>query len=90
MTSQCCDVAGPATPDLCALCGMTGKPVDRVTVEALVRPDLRAVVADTQYYFLEMPGCDIVYFAQDPPDYFFTADHGINLVWIYPRGRQIG
>jgi len=43
-------------------------------VEALVRPDLRAAVAETQYYFLETPACDVVYFAQDPPRYFFTRD----------------
>lgn len=74
MTNRCCDAAVPATTDVCALCGMAGKPVDRVTVEALVRPHLRAAVAETQYYFLEMPGCDVVYFAQDPPHHFFTAD----------------
>jgi hypothetical protein len=77
MTSRCCDAAvpgTPATPDVCALCGMTGKPVDRRTVAALVRPDLRATVAETQYYFLETPGCDVVYFAQEPPQYFFTTD----------------
>jgi hypothetical protein len=41
---------------------------------ALVRPDLRATVAETQYYFLETPACEVVYFTQDPSQYFFTSD----------------
>jgi hypothetical protein len=48
--------------------------VERKTVEALVRPALRDAVAEVQYYFLETPACDVVYFAQDPPRYFFTSD----------------
>ncbi len=69
-----CTLPRPARSAVCGLCGTAGKPVDRKTVEALVHPDLRATVADTQYYYLKTPACDVVYFTQDPPHYFFTSD----------------
>lgn len=72
--SSCCTAPQPAASSICLLCGKTGKPVDRMTVEALMRPDLRASVAETQYYLLEGPACDVVYFAQDPPHYVYARD----------------
>jgi hypothetical protein len=72
--SDCCRVPGAAVPAVCPRCGAIGKAIARETVEALVRPDLRATVGEAQYYFLEAPGCDVVYFAQSPPREFLTAD----------------
>lgn len=72
--NRCCTVPRSAGPVACALCGATGKPVDRRTVVALVRPDMRSAVPESQHYFLEMPSCDVVYFTQVPPRYFFTSD----------------
>ncbi len=35
---------------------------------------MRSAVPESQHYFLEMPSCDVVYFTQVPPRYFFTSD----------------
>ncbi len=70
----CCTIPRSADPAVCALCGARGKAVDRRTVVALVRPDLRPTIGETQYYFLETPECEVVYFAQDPPRYLLTGN----------------
>ncbi len=50
---------------VCQQCGRPGKPVGRITVEALLKPELRGHINGTPYAFCENPGCSVVYFAQD-------------------------
>jgi len=58
-------VKEPATGVACQQCGRPGKPVDRITVEALLKPELRAGLKGTRYVFCETSDCPVVYFALD-------------------------
>lgn len=49
----------------CQRCGRPGKPVGHITVEALLKPELRAELNGTRYAFCETPDCPVVYFSVD-------------------------
>lgn len=75
---DCCMALPAATKEptksvACQQCGRPGKPVDRITVEALLKPELRAELNGTRYVFCETPDCPVVYFALDGTR--FTKDH---------------
>lgn len=57
---------------VCPRCGGTGKPVDRITVEALLKPEFRERADGAPYGFCESPDCPVVYFARD--GILFTKD----------------
>lgn len=67
--SDCCSISAadiPSPPALaCRSCGNRSKQVDTVTVKSLVRR-LPFGMPQTQYYFCDAPGCDVVYFASHP------------------------
>lgn len=48
----------------CPMNGARSKQVDLLTVKSLVR-QLPLAMPDTQYYFCEVRGCDVVYFGLD-------------------------
>ncbi len=74
---DCC-MALPATAKkqtkglVCLRCGGTGKPVDRITVEALLKLEFRARADGAPYVFCETSDCPVVYFARD--GVLFTKD----------------
>ncbi len=74
---DCC-MALPATVKkqtkglVCPQCGGTGKPVSRITVEALLKPEFRERADGAPYGFCETPDCPVVYFARDGVQ--FTKD----------------
>ncbi len=49
---------------LCPEANKPGKPVKAVTVEHMVKPDLRSVVAGHDWFFCDSGTCDVVYFTQ--------------------------
>jgi copper chaperone CopZ/NADH:ubiquinone oxidoreductase subunit 3 (subunit A) len=54
------------TAALCPSSGTTGKKVSKVTLHALVKDEFQGQIADdTDYYFCDAKGCDVVYFATD-------------------------
>lgn len=68
--AACCVVGPAATTEattgvVCQQCGRPGKPVDRITVDALLKPELRAGLNGTRYVFCETPDCPVVYVALD-------------------------
>lgn len=68
--ADCCAVRPGATKEpttgvACQQCGRPGKPVDRITVDALLKPELRAGLNGTRYVFCETPDCPVVYVALD-------------------------
>jgi len=68
--ADCCKVRPAATTEPtkgvpCQQCGRPGKPVDRITVDALLKPELRAGLNGTRYVFCETSDCPVVYFALD-------------------------
>ncbi len=50
---------------LCRQCGSEGQPVDRTTIEALLKPESLSEVNGSQYMFCETPNCPVVYYAAD-------------------------
>lgn len=67
--SDCCQV--PAEPQkhrsrlLCRQCDSEGQPVDRTTIDALLKPESLSQVNGSQYMFCTSPNCLVVYYAAD-------------------------
>lgn len=49
----------------CGQCGCEGQPVDRITVQALLKPDAQSEVNGSPYRFCETPDCPVVYYGGD-------------------------
>ena len=70
MVIDCCAVL-PVTVEkqtrglVCPRCGRIGKSVNRMTVEALLKPEFRERVDGVPYGFCETPDCPVVYFARN-------------------------
>ena len=67
--ANCCNLSSTiaVAPSVmaCAICGSRSKQVDTLTVKSLVR-HLPFGMVLAQYYFCEVPACDVVYFPSDP------------------------
>ena len=50
---------------LCRQCGSEGQPVDRNTIDALLKAESLSQVTGCQYAFCETPSCPVVYSAAD-------------------------
>ena len=74
--SDCCKIHSDAdiqaNTSLCWQCGLEGKPVDQITLDALLKPELLAEVNGRNYAFCETMNCPVVYFAGDGT--LFTKD----------------
>jgi hypothetical protein len=80
MTVACCKersetelVKGIAL-ELCGVCGVKAKKVNRITVEHIVENEHQNEVIDTQYHYCETPICDVVYFSNETEQYFNKKD----------------
>lgn len=66
---DCCKASGESKRQgdqlLCQQCGYEGRPVDRTTVQALLKPEALGEVNGSQYVFCETPNCPVVYYAAD-------------------------
>lgn len=64
--AECCkgesSAGAPVPLGVCPQCGAGGKSVERVTVEALVTPELRHRLDGTPYAFCDSPACPVVYY----------------------------
>ncbi|MEK7763245.1 MAG: hypothetical protein AAB433_16850 [Nitrospirota bacterium] len=71
--SDCCKrPAEPTKPGdrvLCPHCGREGQPVDRTTVQALLKSEALGEVNGSQYAFCETPHCPVVYYAADGTEF---------------------
>ncbi len=81
-TDSCCVPATPPTaekttkvrtPDVCPHCGQRGKPVDGLTVKAMLAVPL-ILVRPVTYLFCRTADCPVVYFAEDGEQAFSTAE----------------
>ena len=57
----CCEHSQKRDGVVCPGNGKVCKPVPRITVESLIRPEHKHSLAATPYYFCDSPDCDIVY-----------------------------
>lgn len=62
--SGTCDAAGPVGAGPCPACGVPGKPVDLLTVKAMLDRPLTEI-SSTSYRFCRSPNCPVVYFGED-------------------------
>ena len=71
--TDCCKAHGEPKRQgdrfLCHQCGREGQPVDRTTVQALLKPEALGEVNGSQYLFCETPNCPIVYYAADGTEF---------------------
>lgn len=70
----CCVLPGYVGPEDCPICGARGKPVDRVTLEHLLRPERLKDVIDVPFFFCETHECDVVYYAESGEQLFDKDD----------------
>jgi len=64
---SCCELHPPTTcgPTKCPACGSLGKPVKRITLGALLKPDRRAEIpAQEELCFCKTADCEVVYFRE--------------------------
>ena len=62
---SCCELHPPTVcgPTKCPACGTLGKPVKRITLGALLKPEARPrIPLQEEFCFCRMVDCDIVYF----------------------------
>jgi len=76
MMAGCCAIPEkPQSADWrCPECGRKGKPVPRVTLEKLLKPDAQRRLTTAAHLFCETPDCPVVYFAPDDGSVFRKPD----------------
>ncbi|MBI1953859.1 MAG: copper chaperone Copz family protein [Candidatus Omnitrophica bacterium] len=65
MSEACCELHPPVTcgPAKCPTCAALGKPVARITLGSLIKPDQRhRIPPGKEFCFCRTPSCDVVYF----------------------------
>lgn len=79
---DCC-ITTPSAPDTrCPGCDAKGRPVDRITLKALLRPEALARMSPGAYRFCGTPECSIVYFRPDS-----TFERGDLAVPVFQKER---
>ncbi len=59
--TQCCIIPHTGDPPVCPMNEQVVKPVGRITVESLVKPEIKSDLLPQPYYFCNAPDCDTVY-----------------------------
>ncbi len=59
--AQCCVIPHTGDPPVCPMNEQVVKPVGRITVETLVKPEIKSQLLPQPYYFCNAPDCDTVY-----------------------------
>jgi len=59
--AQCCVIPHTGDPPVCPMNEQVVKPVGRITVESLVKPEIKSDLLPQPYYFCNAPDCDTVY-----------------------------
>ena len=61
---ECCGFSPERPGVVCPKNNNVCKPVPRITVEALIRPEYKNFLALLPYYFCDSPSCDVVYVSE--------------------------
>lgn len=75
--SDCCK--SPAQAEradlaICKECTQKGRTVQRITPDSLLKPEPKAKLGPSQYYWCPNEICDVVYFSNVDGVYFFKTD----------------
>jgi len=65
VSEACCEFHPPKIcgPAKCPACGALGKPVKRITLGALLKPEARPHIPNQEEFcFCRTPACDVIYF----------------------------
>lgn len=62
--SKCCVPTHSGASPLCPMNGKATKPVGRITIEKLIKPELKPALLPRPYYFCNAPDCHIVYVSE--------------------------
>lgn len=71
--ARCCIIEHGGSPPSCPMNGQICKPVGRITLESLLKPEAMASMKMQPYYFCDAPDCDTVYVSA-LGDHFVTKD----------------
>ncbi len=71
--SQCCIIPHTGDTPTCPMNGEVLKSIGRITVESLVRPEIKSELLPQPYYFCNTPDCDTAY-ASALGDHIITKD----------------
>lgn len=83
----CCEIHPPATcgPATCPACGALGKPVKRITLGALLKPESRPrIPLQEEFCFCRTPTCEVVYFRLE--EALFQKEDLVAKVGLKERG----
>lgn len=78
---KCCAIEHEGHPPACPMNGQVCKPVGRITLESLLKPEAKASLTPQPYYFCDAPDCDTVYVSA-LADHLITKDQLIVRVGI--------
>lgn len=59
---------------LCPLCGEKGKPVNAITLQSLLKPEVLVRMNGGPYHFCSSPQCEVVYFGSEGTSLFIRGD----------------
>ncbi len=79
---DCCITTTSAPDTRCPGCDAKSRPVDRITLKALLRPEALARMSPGAYRFCGTPECSIVYFRPDS-----TFERGDLAVPVFQKER---
>ena len=85
---SCCELHPPIRcgPTKCPGCGALGKPVQRITLGALLKPEGRAQIpGQEEFCFCRTPTCDVAYFR--PEEVLFQKEDLAVPVWQKERAN---
>jgi len=71
--NACCAIQHEGAPPVCPLNGQACKPVSRITLDSLLKPQAKESLTRQPYYFCDAPDCDTVYVSA-LADRFITKD----------------
>lgn len=63
-----------SSASLCPSCGNKGKAVKTITLYSLIKKERQDSITDSQYFFCDSRGCDVVYFTEDGSQSFYKQD----------------
>ena len=85
----CCagEAAAPTSPTHCPECRRRGRPVERITVRAMLRAEALMRLSATEHRFCPTPECSVVYFGIDD-EVFDREDIVVPVFQKEPAGER--
>jgi len=81
------DHVAPDAIGSCPECARRGRNVERITVEAMLRPAALALLADPEHRFCPTPECEVVYFGRR--DRFHRDEVAVPVFQKEPSGGRL-